>query len=67
MLKYNTCIRCGSDNVDKLMVNTRINLNYPEEKHYGIVSQRVITPTDALVCKECGHIEFIFDWDNGKN
>lgn len=63
MLNYDTCIRCGSNNVDKLMVNTRIGLNYPEENRHGLITQRVINPTDALVCKECGHIELLIDWD----
>ena len=63
MLKFDTCIRCGSHNVDKLMVNTRISLNYPEEKQYGVISQKIVNPTDALVCKECGHIEFFVDWN----
>ncbi len=63
MIKYNTCIRCSSNNVDKLMVNTHISLNYPEEKNrFGTaVSQRIITPTDAMVCKDCGHIELFID------
>lgn len=67
MVKYDTCIRCGSNNVDKLLVNTRLSMNYPEEMHYGVVSQRVINPTDALVCKECGHIELIIDWDKARD
>ncbi len=66
MIKYNTCIRCGSENLDSLKVNTRISLNYPEQKNLysGSVSQRILTPTTALVCKDCGHIEFFLDWDN---
>lgn len=60
MIKYTDCLRCGSKNTDKTTVNTRISLNYPEEKDYyaGITSQRVITPTDAIICNDCGHIEF---------
>lgn len=63
MIKYDTCIRCGSKKLDKLKVNSRISLYYPEEKRRGIITQRVIEPTDALVCKECGHIEIFFDWE----
>ena len=66
MIKYNTCIRCGSENVDNLMVNTRVSLNYPEEKHFGVISQKILNPTDALVCKDCGHIELLIDWDKTK-
>ena len=64
MIKCTDCLRCGSKNIDKIMVNTRISLNYPEEKDYysGIASQRVITPTNAIVCKDCGHIEFYINW-----
>lgn len=67
MVKYNDCIRCGSRNLDKLMVNSIISLNYPEENRYGQTTQRIIYPTDALVCKECGHIEFFFDWKKSRN
>lgn len=64
MIKYKNCIRCGSENTDLLFVNGRMPLNYPEEKKlYGASSQRIINPTDALVCKECGHIEFFIDWE----
>ncbi|MBP3436175.1 MAG: hypothetical protein J6K62_07620 [Clostridia bacterium] len=62
MIKYDTCIRCGSQNVDKLKVNTRVSMNYPEQKYYGVTGQRVISPTDSLVCKDCGHIELFIDW-----
>lgn len=67
MKKYDSCIRCGSQNIDRLMVNSRLSLNYPEEKHYGLISQKVLNPTDAIVCKECGHIEFIIDWEKYQN
>lgn len=67
MKKYDSCIRCGSQNIDRLMVNSRLSLNYPEEKHYGLISQKVLNPTDAIVCKECGHIEFIIDWEKCQN
>ena len=63
MIKYNNCIRCNSENIDKIKVNSIIHLNYPEEKNFGRTTQKVITPTDAIVCKECGHIEFFIDWD----
>ena len=65
MIKYDDCIRCGNKNIDKLMVNTRISLNYPEEKSVftNSISQRILLPTDALVCKECGHIEFFVDFE----
>ena len=62
MSNHDTCIRCNSKNLDKLFVNIRISLNYPEEKnrYIGVISQKIINPTDALVCKDCGHIEFLF-------
>lgn len=65
MVNYDDCIRCGSKNIDKIMVNTRISLNYPEEKSAftNSISQRILLPTDALVCKECGHIEFFVDFE----
>ncbi len=58
---FETCIRCGSERVDKLTVNRRIDLNYPEVKTAEGIKQRVITPTNALVCQDCGHIEFYMD------
>ena len=61
MIKYDNCIRCNSKNIDKLSVNTHISLNYPEERSMGIITQRVLTPTDAMVCKDCGHIELFID------
>lgn len=63
MVKYNSCLRCGSENVDNLMVNSKININYPEKKTQFSTTQRVIHPTNALVCNECGHIEFFVDWE----
>ena len=65
MTEYNTCVRCGGTEVDKLMINTRISLNYPEkkERYSGTISQKVIFPTDAIVCKDCGHVEFFVDWN----
>lgn len=65
MIKYNMCIRCNSGNVEKLFVNTKLPLNFPEERtpYSAIITQRVINPTDALVCKECGHIELFIDWE----
>lgn len=65
--KYDSCIRCGSQNIDRLRVNSGLSLNYPEEKHCSLISQQVLYPTDAIVCKECGHIEFIIDWEKGQN
>ena len=64
MIEFNNCLRCGSENIDKLKVNARINMNYPEQSAFGVISQRVIEATDALVCKDCGHIEFFIDWKN---
>ena len=32
MIDFKNCIRCGSKNIDKLMVNTRMKMNYPEKK-----------------------------------
>ncbi len=65
MINCKNCLRCGSENTDKLMVNTRINLNYPEEKsvYTRTITQRVVEATDALVCKDCGHIELFIDWE----
>lgn len=66
MIELKSCLRCGSENVDKVTVNTRISLNYPEERsiYTGTITQRIINPTDALVCKECGHIELFVDLEN---
>lgn len=60
MIKFDSCIRCGSKNMDKLKVNTQISLNYPEQKnpYTGSVSQTIIYPKEALVCRDCGHTEF---------
>ena len=64
MIRYKNCIRCGSKNTDLLFVNTRFTLNYPEMKTpYGVTNQRIVQPTDALICKDCGHVELIIDWD----
>lgn len=52
MLDFDHYLRYGSENVDKLKVNVRINMNYPKQKFYFGVSQRVIEVTDALVCKD---------------
>ena len=63
MEKFKNCIRCNSQNIDKVMVNTRINLNYPEQENiYGGATQRVINPTNAIVCADSGHIEMFIDW-----
>lgn len=68
MIKYETCIRCNSDNVDLLKVNTRFSLNYPEKKNIytGTITQTVLNPTDAMVCRDCGHIELFIDWEQTK-
>ena len=64
MIKYKTCIRCGSEKTDLLSVNSRFLLNYPEVKNpYGGATQRVVQPTDALICKDCGHVELFIDWE----
>lgn len=64
MIRYKTCIRCESENVDILSVNSPLRLNYPEERRRNsiVINQRIISPTDTIVCKECGHIEFFIDW-----
>ena len=31
-----------------------------------VVLQDEKDPTDALVCKDCGHIELLIDWDKTK-
>ena len=33
MINFTNCIRCGSKNIDKLMVNTRVRINYPEKRN----------------------------------
>ena len=45
VIRYNNCIRCNSDNIEKLSVNTHIALT-----------------TDAILCKDCGHIELFIDF-----
>ena len=64
MIDFKNCIRCGSKNIDKLMVNTRMKMNYPKKEVtlFRTITQRVIEATDALVCKDCGHIELFIDW-----
>ena len=61
VIRYNNCIRCNSDNIEKLIVNTHIALNYPEKRSMGIITQKVVNPTDAILCKDCGHIELFID------
>lgn len=61
MFEYDNCIRCNSKNIDRIIVNTCIDLIYPEERRMGTISQRVINPSDAIVCKDCGHIELFVD------
>lgn len=64
MIKYKNCLRCGSENIDLLFVNVRVPLNYAEVKTpFGGAHQTVVNPTDALVCKNCGHVEFFIDWE----
>ncbi len=65
MIKYDSCIRCESKNIEKLMINTAFRMNYPPQKaQYPFAEkQRVIQPTNALVCNECGHVELFIDWD----
>lgn len=64
--KFEQCIRCGGVNIDKLTVNTRISLNYPEVKNYytNAISQRIVEPTRAIVCRDCGHVELLVDFGN---
>ena len=65
MIKYDTCIRCNSENIEQLKVNSRLALNAPEkrDKYSGVISQKVYNPTDAILCKVCGHIELFLDWN----
>lgn len=60
-MNCDNCVCCGSKNIEKVGVNTRVELIYPDVRRLGAVTQRVITPSDALVCKECGHVEFFID------
>ncbi len=63
MVKYEKCLCCGSDKIEKGYVNTRIPINGPEEKWpYGGSSQKVYEPTDGFICKECGYMAFFLDW-----
>lgn len=62
-MKIEECIRCRSKDVITCMVNTRITLNGEKTKAFGVESQKKYEPTDAVICRECGHIEFILDWD----
>lgn len=64
-MKYKSCVRCHSENLDKVSVNTALKLNYPEEKipYSSTIYQKTIQPTDALVCKDCGHVELFVDWE----
>lgn len=65
MRKHNTCLRCNSENVLVLKVNTSISLNGKEEKNLytGCITQKIYKPSDAFVCKDCGHVEFFLDPD----
>lgn len=51
----------NGDSKSQSIMEKNIALNYPEKKSMGIITQRVITPTDAMVCKDCGHIELFID------
>ena len=62
MIKYDSCIRCNSKNIDKVYVNKFLDLTYPEKKVMGKNIQKIINPTDAIVCKDCGHIELFVDY-----
>ena len=65
MIKYDTCIRCNSKNIEQLTVNSRLSLNAAEkkDKYSGLITQKVYNPTDAILCNDCGHIELFLDWD----
>lgn len=67
MIKYDSCIRCTSKNIDRLTVSSNTVLYYPEIIQNGSKRQRQIIPTNALVCKDCGHIEFVFDWEKSNH
>lgn len=54
----NNCIRCGSKNTLKATPKTDLRLVIPKENR----QERLLSPTDALICEECGHIELFFDW-----
>lgn len=61
---FKNCLRCGGQNLDFCKVNTALKLAYPEVEHsFGPITQRIIMPTDGVVCKDCGHIELVFDWE----
>jgi hypothetical protein len=63
MIKYEKCMYCGSDKIEKGYVNTHIAINGPERAEYGVTSQIVYSPTDGFICKDCGYVAFFLDWE----
>ena len=61
------CIRCSSKNIITCYVNTRISLKGEEIEQFGVTSQKMYEPTNAIICKDCGHIELLLDWNQGKD
>ena len=64
MIKYEKCLCCGSDKIEKGYVNTHIAINGPEEKWpFGGSNQPIYSPTDGFICKDCGYVAFFLDWE----
>ena len=63
MIKYEKSLCCGSDKIEKGYVNTRFAINGPERTEYGVTSQKVYSPTDGFICKDCGYVAFFLDWE----
>ena len=41
-MNCDNCVCCGSKNIEKVGVNTRVELIYPDVRRLGAVTQRVI-------------------------
>lgn len=61
MIEAKECLRCKSNNVI-LTPNVHISIYGENEKDCGVIVQKNYSPTDALICKDCGHIELFIDW-----
>ena len=59
MIYYLKCTYCGSENIERAIVNARLPLNGSEIREpYRAPYQHVYNPTDAFICRDCGHIDF---------
>lgn len=66
-MNYEKCLCCGGTEFETGYVNTQININGPEERSFGVISQKVYKPTDAFICKNCGYVALFLDWDRRKD